>query len=128
MYSKEGNIYNVFSGNINSTGDTFVKYFNVAKNCGTATDQDCVSEYNENHDGNSEANRDWNTSSSYYKFVTTDGMTYSLNSWNNNCTGDRGVDSHTNSPTLKTCGFFYVDVNGKKAPNNLGRDVFLFYK
>ncbi|GBF23284.1 general secretion pathway protein G [Candidatus Gastranaerophilus sp. (ex Termes propinquus)] len=43
-----------------------------------------------------------------YKFTTPDGISYSH--WNNTAT-----DSYV-----------YVDVNGKKGPNQLGRDLFLF--
>ena len=55
--------------------------------------------------------------------VMADGMVLSLEPFSENCTRSMG-----NSKALaNTCGSIFVDINGDKNPNVLGRDMFSFY-
>lgn len=86
-------------------GDAIVKYFRVAKNCDT-TSNEC---------GNLGT----------YNFTTLDGMNVGIFSMGANCSGpDR---SYGTVPYAGyECAYLYVDVNGLKSPNTVGRDIFKF--
>ena len=102
-----------WSGSSGAPTADFEKYFlphlDVIKNCGATEEKGCFAEgiirlkgswygnYNSHH---------------YYRIVTSDGM-----SWAYEKTGW----------TTQTVGIFYVDVNGLKGPNRLGRDIFEFW-
>jgi len=89
----------------------FLPYFDVLKNCGAAEEKGCFAEEHTRING-SPWTTDFN-STSFYKIVTSDGMSWAyLNS---------GY-----SDSLNVRGWFYVDVNGLKGPNRLGRDIFSF--
>lgn len=98
-----------------SAGQTLSKYFKVAKTCGTSSQQCWANQTNWNYDGSSGTNTNYNTNG-YYTFVTTDGMSFAINS----------NSSPTVGCTTASCGNIAVDVNGIKKPNTLGRDTFLF--
>lgn len=123
MQADYGNISTVFSGGTTNTGDIFSSYFNVARNCGATDNKDCAAPFKENYDG-SGSTYDFNINLARYKFVNTDGMVYTIVSYNNSCNDDRGVNE--NSPTTKSCAYVYVDINGKNGPNYYGRDIFSF--
>ena len=55
--------------------------------------------------------------------VLADGMIVEFEGQNGNCTQVRGQDKHLQS----VCGAIYVDVNGQKGDNTLGKDMFAFY-
>lgn len=124
MALENGGLSSIFSGSLASQGDEFSSYFNVTKNCSNSVNQDCMSVFNLAYDGSSAPN-DLNTGAAYYKFVTADGMIFVLNSFSNECTTDYGLNA--NSPSTRSCGQLFVDINGKKGPNFFGRDVFDFY-
>lgn len=124
IYAKEGDISSVFSWGVKNIGDKLVKYFNVAKNFVASDSQDCVAEYNDRYDSLGD-NYDWNKSTGYYKFATTDCITYTIGTFNNNCKLDRGIYAYC--PTLKTFGTFHVDINGKKVLI-IGVGMFFFYR
>lgn len=105
----------VSGGNV-SAGPAFVKYFKVSKDCGTAGTEKCWSDKtNENFDGTSASFHTMNSAGSY-KFITADGMSFSLDS--GSCL--------TLPPSAGYCGEITVDTNGLKGPNNDGIDVFWF--
>jgi len=89
----------------------FLPRFDVLKNCCATDEKGCFAEGLTRINGNP-----WTTdfnSTSFYKIVTSDGMSWAyLNS---------GY-----SDSLNVRGWFYVDVNGLKGPNRLGRDIFSF--
>ena len=62
---------------------------------------------------------DWNTSNAYRKLILADGMQIMFFRANNECTG-------TAWNAVQSCGYIAVDLNGEKAPNTYGRDVFSF--
>lgn len=57
----------------------------------------------------------------YYTFRTLDGLVFDINP--RTCNAYQVNDSKLKN----ACGFTTVDVNGNKKPNQLGRDVFVFY-
>lgn len=105
------------------TGDALVGYFDVAQNCGilgTAASPLCFANpQNQGKDGDGTSGN-WN-STSYYNFITTDGVTYSIQ--NMGCTAVTNALANMK----EYCGYLRVDVNGPSGPNRLGRDCFVFY-
>lgn len=94
-----------------TAGKEFVKYFKLAKDCGTSDTEKCWSdETNQNFDGSggSGSYNGWG----YYNFITADGMSFCL----------------INNPTYAAgfLGHIFVDTNGPKPPNCFGKDVFWF--
>ena len=67
-------------------------------------------------------------------FVLADGIKIIFNSDSGqNCalyknfTYDNSYDGHGTGTYGWACGSFYVDINGDKNPNTVGKDIFLFY-
>jgi prepilin-type N-terminal cleavage/methylation domain-containing protein len=108
--------------NNGSLGNIFVKYFNVAKNCGTADNQGCWSATtNQNYDGSSTNTYSYDAFG--YGFITADGMSFLLTEtyYEDNC-------SHSFDKLTQVCMEMVIDVNGpNKGPNYYGRDVFYFF-
>lgn len=114
-------------------GTEFVKYFKTAADCGVTTNQNCWPDNtNDNFDGSSGTNTNYNASSYYYKFVGMNGMSYAIHNYkddynadcaNNGSTGSFG----SNSFMSQVCGVIMVDVNGPRKPNMKGKDTFIFY-
>lgn len=116
-------------------GTEIKKYYKVVKDCGVSTTQDCWPDAtNNNFDGSSATNINFNTVNSpiFYKFITADGKVYAIHNFtedyaagcsNNMSTGALGANSFMS----QACGIVYVDMNGYKEPNNLGKDTFMFF-
>jgi len=88
----------------------FLPHFDVLKNCGATTEEGCFAEGITRLDGSTYGDL---SDPSFYKIVTSDGM-----SW--------AYEKLSSTTPLYTRGWFYIDVNGLKGPNILGRDIFLF--
>ncbi len=89
--------------------DIIVKYMNVALDCGHEA-KGCFADRYLTLKGTPE--RDFENISYYRKFVTQDGAAFAIQGYTNNPTSGRGE--------------IWVDVNGKKSPNKVGVDTFLF--
>ena len=63
---------------------------------------------------------DVDASSIYQKFTLSDGASIAIRQHNSQCTHD----DYSDSPHI--CASIFVDLNGKKAPNSIGRDLFQF--
>lgn len=98
-----------------SFGQAFVKYFKVAKDCGTSSKNCWPDQTNQNYDGSSATNTNFNTQG-YYTFITADGMSFSLE--------NKATASGCGGSTY--CAFITIDINNLKGPNTYGRDTFLF--
>lgn len=121
--------------NSQTLGAEFTKYHKFVKDCGITTNQDCwPNQTNNNFDGTSATNINFNTLSNpnYYKFVTVDGKSFAIHNFaedmasdcsNNLSTGALGAVSFM----TQACGLVYVDINGYKGPNALGKDTFMFF-
>jgi len=114
------------SNTIENVGDALVPYFKVAQNC--RTNQGCfpgnISSYFDGSDGR--GNDVYRDIPSLYKFTTTDGIDFGIESNLDNCS-DSGYSTGATEDLKRLCGWLYVDVNGNKGPNNFGRDIFAFY-
>ena len=112
-----------------SLGNELVKYFKLAKNCesnnGGPTIYGCMSNNTSaNYDGTS-ARQNYYDVPFFYRFITSGGVSFMTGNWKKNCT-DSLSTGVTNNMT-QVCAEMYVDVNGFKKPNNVGRDIFHFY-
>ncbi len=94
-----------------------VKQLSVAKDCGHA--KGCFASPYKTLKGTTE--RDFeNLDNRYYKLILADGISLALEGYEwggNNCTGVTGKGN---------CGEIWIDINGKKNPNTVGKDLFLF--
>lgn len=130
--------------NLNCTGlfgpaavsDTFAnefkKYLKVAKDCGStynASDENtkCFADTYASHIDGTYDGLDFNQDfMGAYKLTTADGFSMSIQDDAENCnTNSFMVPAGTNM--AHTCGEMLIDVNGKKGPNTLGRDLFYFF-
>ena len=126
MFADNGEIYPQTLGSSNaeatkSLGDMFAKYLNTQKVCGQANG-DCWSSQNggvyKYFDGRDWYN--WNGSNQWYVMRLNDGMSVGVY-------GYFQYFEAGNSELLKYIfGQIFVDVNGDKGPNTLGKDVFTF--
>ncbi len=96
--------------------ENFAREISYIKKC-TASNQGCfTSDSIKALNGN-----DWSNYDRKNSLVAADGITYG---WHNGqyCTG-KGLSTEDQNNCI---GRFIVDVNGQKAPNKFGRDVFFF--
>lgn len=110
------------SGNTTTAGDGIVQYLKVIKNCGnmsSTSNKTCFADYVSDHYTGSSRYNGW---SSGYNFITADGSSYELWALGANCVNSGSALA--TSPLTKICGIMYIDVNGLKGPNNVGRDIF----
>lgn len=118
-----------FFGTSKKAGDALSSKLKTISNCGTTAGEECFVKFDNNYDGSANSTFSWtNGVNSGYKFVTMDGMSVSVRSYNSNCTSDFGFPAAPDAPTYNSmCGELFIDVNGTKGPNYFGRDVFLFF-
>ncbi|MFA7658027.1 MAG: DUF6613 domain-containing protein [Candidatus Gastranaerophilaceae bacterium] len=105
------------SADLKTMGDKIVKYFKVIKNCDTTTKGCYPNIVAYNFDGSSIGSGYDNLDT--YRFITADGMSVQIGSADLGCGG-------FDYPLTRLCMYLYVDVNGLKKPNTMGRDIFLF--
>ena len=95
-------------------------YLSVARDCGAA--QDCYKGDVYTLNGILHVNH-YSTNPDYHKFVLADGSVMFFKIGNGDgigkCSASQNV--HTN-----VCAMFFYDVNGDKAPNAFGRDIFFY--
>jgi len=104
-------------------GAALVKQFKITKDCQTASTGGCwASSVMSNYDGTGSS---YNINTWYYSFVTAEGMSFSVNNGVTSCGSNNSVSG--TGPMSKRCGELWVDVNGTKLPNIVGRDVFKFW-
>ena len=99
------------NASVKSVAEKVIPYLKVIRDCGTDTGEECVSENFKGLNGTG----NWShRSDSIYKFIIADGATLTI-----------GVKT----PCLNDssyCVEIYADVNGKKSPNVVGKDLFKF--
>lgn len=105
--------------NINTIGDKIAGYFNIAKNCDT-TQTGCWADANSLYTDGSSPTTGNDTTGTYYKFITADGMAARFYNINQNCVGT------SNNVTEACMLYVYIDTNALKGPNRYGRDIFPF--
>lgn len=118
--------------------DKLQNYLKVVKVCevnislgGNACNPMKVSKFNEN--SNKFQVDNYNTVTRLKTFVLANGMKILFKGGYGNCalnsdfTYDNSYDGHGGGTYGWACGDFYVDVNGNKGPNTVGKDIFLFW-
>ena len=90
--------------------DLYKKYLSRAKDCGSG--KGCFGK-NYKYMNGAAYPWHWEDNDGLRKMILSDGTSLFVQSMENNCNND-------------ICAIFYVDVNGYKAPNIIGRDVFKF--
>jgi len=104
-----------WSGTLTETFDTYFRpHFDILKDCGADTDDGCFHKANEWKALNGTVRTDTRNSSDRYRIITSDGIAFVF--WKDGTT--------ISAP--ERMGNFIVDVNGKKGPNVIGRDIFTF--
>ena len=93
----------------------FKPYLKILKDCGQKSG--CIAPGTYKLLDNSDWN-DYNTSW-YYKMILADGSYMWMRACNTEC---NSVDAGTTN----ACGLIWFDINGKKEPNIIGKDVFVF--
>lgn len=97
----------------------FVPYFSVQKVCGHSSEGDCFAGMYKKFNGT-----DWwngKTDISCYKMRLSDGMSLAIFGFPEYKTFGNG------EPLTYVFGQVYIDLNGDKGPNTLGKDMFIFY-
>lgn len=112
-------VFDVDKDNL-AVGSEIIKYFKITKDCKTDINEcmpDNVSDY---YDGS--GTRYNYKSSDDYEFITVDGVSYAIWSYQENCKDYGGTRI-----TRAVCADMAVDINGpSKGPNAYGRDLFMF--
>lgn len=124
MNDNGNNIVGVFTSGESSMLTTYSNYLKVAKVCSTdSVAEGCIaSQFYKGLDGTGTGGTDsfnrpgiiLNDGTSIIFYATTNAQALNCN---------RALD--TNVPLSQTCGTLYIDVNGLKLPNTVGKDLFL---
>ena len=91
-------------------GNAFVPYLKLSENC---IGQSSV--YIKNN-----CSKKFTTPNQYSSIVLSNGVAISFRTYYNNCNSGSGI-------TKDTCGAIFIDINGMKRPNELGKDMFGFF-
>lgn len=101
--------------------NTFAKYMRVLKNCGRNSGCYPATRY-KNLNGDFYGS-DVENNAAYAKAILNDGSYLFMTSYGSCTTYSWGSTEQLKNP----CGDIYVDINGKKPPNQFGIDLFGFY-
>ncbi len=118
------------SGSQLEFGEQFAKYFKITKNCLTSTTEKCWPDSTlYYYEGSNTSSVNMNEEPGY-KFISIDGMSFSLNnisvasSANSRCGHSEGSGEGN---MKKVCAILTIDTNGFRGPNRFGRDTFQFW-
>jgi len=109
----------------------FKKYFKLAKDCGStynANDDStkCFADtYTSHIDGTFSGLNFPQDFIGYYTLTTADGFSMAISDDASDCNSD-SFNAPAGTNMAHTCAQMLIDVNGKKGPNTLGRDLFYF--
>lgn len=99
----------------------FTPYLKIVKDCGTGPG--CFPDLIYKHYDNKTDWGNMNQATDFAKFQLADGSLWSAYSYDPACNSGGG-----STPALSSiCGYFYIDINGAKPPNQVGKDFFLIY-
>lgn len=102
--------------------DLYAAKLNVIKNCGTGAG--CLYATPVYYPGGSSqltANF-YSNYRTYGSMLLADGSLMQIVNSQHNC-----GTSYGSGPLVNTCGYIYIDINGAKGPNTVGKDFFLFW-
>ncbi len=121
---KNGDIKEIFKGNGSAVDDEeslkkILPYLEIYKFCGS--DKGCWYDTKLRYQGGSTVSDNFDTdiNGNYAKAILTDGAMILVNDFAGNCISNIG-----DGPLSKTCGYIDIDINGEKAPNQMGKDYF----
>jgi prepilin-type N-terminal cleavage/methylation domain-containing protein len=120
MIDNGGNLAGKFAGSSDMLNQ-FGQYITFTKKCNVNA-QGCYFEGNNSWKILS-GGGGWFSFSNYYSAVTNQGASLRMALADTECEHDRGAGSLAEH----TCGWMTIDVNGFKAPNIMGRDLFTFW-
>lgn len=100
-------------------GTSLADQYNVTKTCSGINIAECYTAHKDNYDGVGSAN-----SYSTYAFTTVDGLSIGYENYG---TCETDTQFLEDSPLRNICAGLYIDVNGLKGPNAMGKDTFAFY-
>lgn len=100
------------------TESSLASKFKLSKDCGYVSG--CFSPaYFETYEGGASVENFFETSNTYRKFITADGVSYAVQAYATSCKTVMGTGKLD-----KTCARIFIDLNGPKTPNRWGRDIF----
>lgn len=106
--------------------DNISPYLNISKTCANEAGCFASNMYKTKYGGNWLFLDDPNTSSftaGVYKFILHGGASVYIQTRSADCSD--GATTGTTLPSKSICAFFGVDLNGAKAPNQFGKDLFV---
>ncbi len=120
-YANEWNVGNRDTETTANRLTSYIKpYLKIIKDCGT--NSGCL-EYTENINllNGQKHSVNYDTRNEYYKFILSDGTHIIIRATDNAnyCQGVEGGNSNV-------CGSIFIDINGGKQPNTVGKDIFSF--
>jgi type II secretory pathway pseudopilin PulG len=117
---------------IQTFGTELVKYFKILKNCESSVSggpniSGCFSDsVAQTYNGLGTRSGYMDDPAYYYRFITADGIAFSVRNFGNNCGSN--ASAYITYNMTQACAYLSIDVNGPtKGPNNLGRDIFWFW-
>ncbi len=125
LYEAENGSFTNLSAQINAAGDVealegLSPYLNIIKDCKSS--KGCWYESSVRHlfgdDYAADVEAFWDNN--YAKAILADGTMMKFDLKSSACTGVEGTFN-------KICGEIKVDINGSKGPNQIGRDIFIFW-
>lgn len=117
-----GSLANACVGNNNNTcfANLFKPYLSITKDCSIDLSKGCWHEINQFYWYNgSPINQDFSASPT---LILKDGTLVYIIAGNADCSNTPGTVYKSNL----RCGYVYIDVNGFKKPNTIGKDIFEF--
>lgn len=119
-----GTLTGIFTAGQGSMLTAYSKYLNISKTCATdSVAEGCIaSRYYKGLDGTGNGGSD---PLNQPGAILADGTGLIFYSYNNGETLNCNHAFDTTSPLSQECGVVYVDVNGLKPPNTMGKDLFM---
>ena len=119
---------NLFNGTDSIIGDELVKFMKVSKNCGMGAGCFTTTMGTEFLPLSTKVATS-GVIGNHYSFIGNDSVSYMVQSTGSGCIASyNGSSSASFSNHMKEiCGLLWMDLNGFKAPNSWGNDIFLFY-
>ncbi len=102
--------------------DRMTEFMKISKNCGTGSGCFADGVYHQLDGGGDESPNTWTNEP---KVLLADGTALDFYISSDDCSDEWGATS--DSPAAKSCGLIYVDIDGSKGPNIMGKDYFDFY-
>lgn len=123
-----GDLSSLFDGqdNISKATNSMLSKYSIIKQC-DVTGRGCFPEVNYKQLNDNLFQNPYNSSANFNdypssrKILLNNGMSILIDDIANFCSNDYG-----SGPLKNTCGLIFVDINGSKGPNKIGRDTFEF--